>query len=176
MSPRLSGNLLLRWDLPCHETKQSNWRKQKFTSTQIQFFVWERCRSIQKPMNGGKITLNISNIPTNTKLYLESLENQLRSSGIVSHDTEHCRFSRRFKTTWQLVKQVQKNLKTESSSCLCSTTSIIEKRNSEKGSRITQEGSSLDIGHSSVPKKKTNGMEHTMTNLKESGILLPMSL
>ena len=51
----------------------------------------------------------------------------------------------------------------------------IEKRNSEKGSRVTQEGSSLDIGHSSVPKKKKNGMEHTMTNLKESAILLPMS-
>ena len=51
----------------------------------------------------------------------------------------------------------------------------IEKRNSEKGSRVTQEGSSLDIGHSSVPKKKKNCMEHTMTNLKESAILLPMS-
>ena len=87
-----------------------------------------------------------------------------------------CRFSRRFKTTWQLVKHVQKKFEDRIIfMSMFNDIDWIEKRNSEKGSRITQEGSSLDIGHSSVQEKKKNCMEHTMTNLKESGILLPMS-
>ena len=44
-----------------------------------------------------------------------------------------------------------------------------------KRSRFMQKVSSFDNGHFSVQEKKTNGMERTTTNLKESGILLPMS-
>ena len=51
--------------------------------------------------------------------YLESVGNQLSSSGIISCDT-HCRFL--------FVKQVLKNLKIESSSCLCSTLSTGPRR------------------------------------------------
>ena len=53
---------------------------------------------------------------------LFGMENQLSSSGIFSHDTQHCRFSKRFRTDWHLVAQVLKHLKTETSSCLRSTT------------------------------------------------------
>ena len=48
----------------------------------------------------------------------------LSLSGILSQDVQHSRFSKRFRTEWQFVKHVQKNLKIESSSCLCSPTSI----------------------------------------------------
>ena len=46
-----------------------------FASTQ--FFVWETCRSIQKPMKCGS---------NSTKNYLESMENHLSSSEIFSKD------------------------------------------------------------------------------------------
>ena len=42
-------------------TKESSGRKPRYTSVQTQFFVWERCKSIQKPMKSGKISFNISN-------------------------------------------------------------------------------------------------------------------
>ena len=57
------------------------------TSPLVQFFVWERCRIPQKPMRSGKISFNISNSPTTTKNYLESMEKLVSSSGIFSQDT-----------------------------------------------------------------------------------------
>ena len=57
------------------------------TSPLVQFFVWERCRILQKPMRSGKISFNISNSPTTTKNYLESMEKLVSSSGIFSQDT-----------------------------------------------------------------------------------------
>ena len=92
-------------------TKYSSGRKQRYTSTQVQFFVWERCTSIEKPMQSGKIRFMTSNSPTNTQIYFESMENQLNSRGKLSQDLQHCRFSKRFKTNWNLVKQVQNNFR-----------------------------------------------------------------
>ena len=94
-------------------TKESNGRQPMYMSTSTRFFVWERFRNFR-----------ISNGPTNTKNYLVSMENKLNSSEIFSQDTQHCCFSNRFKTQWQLVQQVEKKSKIESSSCLFSTTSI----------------------------------------------------
>ena len=163
-------------------TNKSSGRQQRYTSTQTQFFVWERCRSIHNRTQNGKINLKTSNSPTLTETYFESMGNQLSSSVLFSQDRQHCRFSKRFNTKWQLVKQVLKNLKTESSSCPCSTTAIEQRKEVLlnvfrilKRSIITQEGFSFDIGHSSVQEKKNDGMERTLTNSKESGILLLMS-
>ena len=47
---------------------------------------------------------------------------QFEFHGHFSQDIQHWRFSKRFRTKWQLLKQVQNNLKIGSSSCLCSTT------------------------------------------------------
>ena len=81
-------------------------------------------------------------------------------------------------TVSELVKQAQNTLKIESSSCPCSPILIRQRKEilqkvfriPKRSRRITQGGFSLDIGHSSVWEKKTNGMERTITNLKESEI------
>ena len=95
----------------------------------------------------------------------------------ISQDSQHYRFSRRFKTNWPLVKQVQKKLKIESSSCRRSTTLMEQKKKILKKvfripirSKITQKGFRVDIGHSSVQEKKKDRMERTPTNLRDSGI------
>ena len=109
----------------------------------------------------------------NTESYLGPMEKQLSSSEFSSY-LQHCRFSRRFKTNWKLVRQVQKTLKIESSSCPCSMILIGQRTfqrmsfEFRKRSRITQTDFLLDIGHSSVQETKTNRTERTPTNLKES--------
>ena len=50
MFPWLNGNFLHGWDPLCCMTRWSSRRKERYTSTQIQFFVWERCTSIPKQM------------------------------------------------------------------------------------------------------------------------------
>ena len=44
-----------------------------------------------------------------------------------------------------------------------------------EGKRLRKKGSRADIGHSSVHEKKTNGVERTLTNLKENGMKSLMS-
>ena len=44
-------------------------------------------------IQGVGINFKTSNRPTDTENYLESMENQLGSSGICSQDSHHCRFS-----------------------------------------------------------------------------------
>ena len=102
--------------------------------------------------------------PTRTENYLGSMENQLCSSGVFSKDSQHCRFSKRFKRNWTLVKQVQKNLKIESSSCQCSTVDWTKKI---QKSRSTQKG--FPRGHWSFlgPREEDNGV--MVDIFKESG-------
>ena len=78
MFSRLSGTLLPEWDSLCYMTKELIGRKQRYMSTQIQFFVWEGCMDVQKPKKSGKISVNISHNPLDTGNCLESMENQLR--------------------------------------------------------------------------------------------------
>ena len=89
MFPRWNGHSLHGWDSLCYMTQLSSGRKQKYTSTQIRSYVWERFTSIQKQTQNGKINFNISNLPASSKTYLESMENHLSSSGIFSQDIQH---------------------------------------------------------------------------------------
>ena len=92
MFPRLSGTLLLLWDLLCYMKKQLSGRKQRYTCTQTQFFVWERCRSVQKPGKNGKISFNTSKSAVDKQNYLEYMKNHLSSSAIFYYDMQHCSF------------------------------------------------------------------------------------
>ena len=135
-------------------------------------------------MQSGQISFKTSNSPTYTKVYLGSMEKQLSSRGIFSQELQHCRFSKRFKTKCTLGKQVHENLKRSNYLHVhCSTTAIGQRKEiqmsafrSPKTSRITQEVSNSDLGPLVTgQEKKTDGIERIITNLKESGILLPMS-
>ena len=100
-------------------------------------------RKMQEPPEAnvkcGKINFKTSNSPTNAENFLGSMENPLSSSGIFCHELQHCRFSKRFKTNWKLVKQVQKNLKIDSSIRPCSMILIgLIIYDFRKRSRITQ--------------------------------------
>ena len=72
----------LGWDLRNVTIKSSSGRKQRYVSTQIQFYVWERYMIIQKRMRHEKVNFKTSNKTMCTENYLESMENQLISSGI----------------------------------------------------------------------------------------------
>ena len=77
------------WMRSTYTTWQSNHgRKQRYTSTQIQFFVWKDARAFR-----SQCKVERSTSPPNTKIYLGSTENQMSSSGIFSPDLQHCRFS-----------------------------------------------------------------------------------
>ena len=52
-SPQSNGKLLRGWDLLCFMTEKPS-QKQRYTSIQIQFFVWERCTDIQMPWWSGQ--------------------------------------------------------------------------------------------------------------------------
>ena len=123
------------------------------------------------------MNFKISDSPTNTENYQGSMENQLSSSGIFSQDTQHCRFSKRSKKNLTLVKQVQNNLKIESSSCQRSTILIGQRKQIldnvfriPKRSSVTQKGFRVDICHFLVWEKTKKGRERTPTHLKDSGI------
>ena len=77
MSRRLCGISLGEIYFLARQSTQVGESK-KYTSIQIQFFVWERCVSIQE------INLNNSNSPTLTENYWESIENHSSLSGIFS--------------------------------------------------------------------------------------------
>ena len=63
----------------------NSWEKaKKYTSTQNQFYVWERCTTVQKQMYSGKINFETSNSLTNTESDSGSMEHQLSSSGIFT--------------------------------------------------------------------------------------------
>ena len=94
--------------------KQSSGRKPKYTSSQIQFFVWERWRSIRKPLNSTKISFKMSDNGFRTLFGIDG--EPIEFEWNISQGSQHCRFSNRSKTRWKLVKHVPKNLKIESSS------------------------------------------------------------
>ena len=60
---------------------------------------------IKKQMQNGKINFKTSNSPTHTENYLESLDNQLSSSGTFSQDLQRWRFTNRFKTIWRTLEE-----------------------------------------------------------------------
>ena len=100
----------------------------------------------------------------------------------ISQDLQRWRFFKRPKRIWTFDKQIQNNLREESSSCRCSTM-LTEQRKEilqnvfriPRRSRTTQKSFRVDIDHSSAQEKKTHGMERTLINLKDSGILLLVS-
>ena len=98
MFPRLNGHSLHGWDPLCYMTQLSSGRKQKYTSTQIRSYVWERFTSIQTRTQNGKINFIISNRPTNSKIYVESMEIHLSSSGIFSQDTQR----------WEILQEISR--------------------------------------------------------------------
>ena len=59
-----------------------------------------------------------------TKNYQDSVEKQLKSSGIFSQDFRHCWFFKRFNRYWKERASNLKSWRTGSSSCHCSTASI----------------------------------------------------
>ena len=104
--------------LPCCMTKKSIGRKQRYTSTPIQFFVWERCTSIQKLMQIGKISCKTSNSPTHTKIYLDRWK------------PIEFEWNKYLPTTHNIADSPTDSRKSgsESSSCLCSTTLVGESK------------------------------------------------
>ena len=95
----------------------------------------------------------------------------------ISKHSQHCRFSKIFKTNLTFVKQVQKNLSIESSSC--SLGNLLDRKIQKvsfefrKRSRITQKKDfRVEIGHSSVQEKKTNDMERTHLRTWSGTLLL----
>ena len=89
------------------------------------------------------------------------MENQLSSSAIFSQDIQRCRFSKRFRTEWQFVKQVQKTLKIES--CNDIDWTKIEKYNEYSSNSATiknyaKKDFRLDIGLFSVHDQWTSSI------------------
>ena len=100
---------------------------------------------------------------------------QLNSSGTFSQDLHHSRFSRGSRMICK--SGTSNNLEIGSSSCLCSTTSIGQEKETKKlvfrmlkNSRRTRRDSHRDIGRFSALETKRSGMEIASTNLRESGI------
>ena len=135
MFPRLSGTVVLGWDLLCYITKYLSGQKLRYTSIRTQFFVWERCTDIRRPWWRGKINFNISKSPMGTGDYEESTEIQLSSSGIFCQNIQHCIFSRRFRWECQFVKQDLKNWRSDHLN-VRSTTSRPRMAHSEKIKRL----------------------------------------
>ena len=131
---------------------------------------------IQKRLRNGKVNWKTSNKPTHSENYVESMENQLSSSGQFSQHVHHWRFlkeiqedsnDRKIKPEqlegrilfMSMFNDIAWTSKGNSSDCVS---------NSEK-ERDYAKGFRKDTGHSSVLEKKINGMERALINLKENG-------
>ena len=91
----------------------------------IQFFVWERCTSIQKQMQDGEINFKTCNSPMNTESCLGSMENELSSSGIFPRihyiaARPRLQILLQFQDKLEVRQTSPEELKIESSSCPCS--------------------------------------------------------
>ena len=87
------------WMRSTFTTWQSNQgRKQRYASTQIQFFVWKDARAFR-----SQCKVERSTSPPNTKIYLGSTENQMSSSGIFSPDLQTLQILQKIRTNWKLV-------------------------------------------------------------------------
>ena len=85
--PRLSGHFLPGWDPLCQTTQWSSGRKQKYTSTQIQFYVGKMYERTEANAKIGNINSQTFISPTLTENYLESMEKRLSLSGMFSQDS-----------------------------------------------------------------------------------------
>ena len=106
------------------------------------------------------------------------MENRLSSSGIFSQDLRHWKFSKRCRKTCKIEILNLTIVKIESSSCQYSMISNGQRQDVQNNvfqipekSRITRRDCREDIGHSSAPETKRNGMELTVVRLKENEIL-----
>ena len=112
-----------------------------------------------------------------SRFFLESMERPLSSSGnIFSQDLLHWNCFERFRRIYSTETLILRNLKTDSTSCLCSTTLIGTKETMKKNvfhvpkkSEITREDSCKDIGRSLDQARKKNGMVNTCQGPKRSG-------
>ena len=102
--------------------------------------------------------------------YLESMENQVRSSGIFFAGLTSLEIFQRSTRIWMIDKQIQNTLKGESSSCQCSLTLMGQRKEIlwtvfrlPRRYVIMQKDFSDDIGHSSVQEKKMSGIDCTLT-------------
>ena len=85
--PRLSGHFLPGRDPLCQTTQWSSGRKQKYTSTQIQFYVGKMYERTEANAKIGNINSQTFISPTLTENYLESMEKRLSSRGMFSQDS-----------------------------------------------------------------------------------------
>ena len=152
----------------------------KYASPQIPSHVWGKCQIIQKLIKVGKLNSKNFDSPILAENYLELMENRLSSSGISSQDSRHWRSSRRSTKTCEIEALSLKILNIESSPCRCSMTSNGQRKEIQKNvfqipnkSSISRRDSREDTGNFSPLVMNKNGMEPSVFQLKENGILQP---
>ena len=141
-------------------------------SIQTQFFVWEGCTDIWRPRRRGKINFNISRSRTSTENYLEPTENQSSSRGRFSQGTQHCRFSKGSMT----VRQTKPEEFERIFRSMFNDIDWTKKGNLQwmsTSEKIRDFAKRCPWGHwSFLCLGEEDSMERTITNLKDSGLLL----
>ena len=173
---RWYGISLFVWDVFCVTIKFSSGREQKYTSIHIQFLVWDtfydHSEANQKSKSQRK---EFTKKTTSTQSYSKSMETQLRSSGTFSEDSHRCRFSKKIRKDLGVRQRNPGQFggivifMSMSMTLIGKTKEILQNVfRIPRRPRTTQKRFRVDIGHSSVQEKKTNGMERTFTNWKEN--------
>ena len=161
----------------CYMTKYSSWRKQRYTSTQTQFFVWDGCRDIQRSRKSGKISINIFQESNGYKELFGIDRELLEFEWNISQHIHHYRFSMKFRINWKLDKQVQNFWKSNHLHVYAKRHRLGQEKITMNvirflsQLRMTQKDVRLNTCLFSVQDKKKNGMKRTSKNLKECGVL-----